>query len=153
MARSMDVHPGADSFDSDYREEAESGLDQIDLQHYLRILRKHKLPIMLFTAVITGLAGYYAYTATPEYKATSTLLIESQANTSISFEELVGAESESQDYYETQYELLKSRGLAKRVVDLMGLWTRSRALSPVGDGSARRSDGIVRACRHGRWCS
>ncbi|MGQ7846333.1 GumC family protein [Granulosicoccus sp. 3-233] len=118
----MDVNPGGDSFDSDYRDEADGGLDQIDLQHYVRILRKHKLPIMLFTAAITGLAGYYAYTATPVFRATSTLLIESQANTSISFEELVGAQAEGQDYYETQYELLKSLGLAKRVVDVMDLW-------------------------------
>ncbi len=135
MARSMDVNPGADSFDSDYRDEADGGLDQIDLQHYVRILRKHKLPIMLFTAAITGLAGYYAYTATPVYQATSTLLIESQANTSISFEELVGAQSEGQDYYETQYELLKSLGLAKRVVDVMDLWN-----DPELSSAARESE-------------
>ncbi|ASJ74547.1 GumC family protein [Granulosicoccus antarcticus] len=134
MARSTDVHPGADSFDSEYRDDAEGGLDQIDLQHYVRILRKHKLPIILFTAAITGLAGYYAYTATPEFKATSTLLIESQANTAISFEELVGAEVEGQDYYETQYELLKSRGLAKRVVDVMGLW-KDPELSSLNQGA------------------
>ena len=141
MARSADVHPGADSFDSEYRDEDGSGLDQnqIDLQHYLRMLRKHKLPIMFFTAAITGLAGYYAYTATPEYKATSTLLIESQANTSISFEELVGAESESQDYYETQYELLKSRGLAKRVVDVMDLWSDPELASRAGQSRADTS--------------
>ncbi len=135
MARSSDIHPGADSFDSEFREDSDDRLDQIDLQHYVRILRKHKLPIILFTAAITGLAGYYAYTATPEYKATSTLLIESQANTSISFEELVGAESESQDYYETQYEMLKSRGLAKRVVDKLDLWNDPELSATAQEGA------------------
>ena len=121
MARSIDDTAFNDGFGAD-REESGSSLDQLDLQHYLRILRKYKFPITLFTAAITGLAGYYAYTATPVYSATSTLLIESQANSPITFEQLVGAETENQEYYQTQYELLKSRGLAKRVVDKLNLW-------------------------------
>ena len=53
----------------------QSALDQIDLQHYLRVLRKHKWLIVLFSASVTVLAAYYAYTATPVYRSTSTLLI------------------------------------------------------------------------------
>ena len=120
MARSIDDM----SFNDGYAEREESGsaFDQLDLQHYMRILRKYKIPITLFTAAITALAGYYAYTATPIYSATATLLIESQANSPITFEQLVGAETENQEYYSTQYELLQSRGLAKRVVDRLNLW-------------------------------
>lgn len=103
--------------------------DQLDLQHYLRILRKHKLPITLFTAAITALAAYYAYTATPEYSSTSTLLIESQGTNVPSIEELVSGDTESQDYYQTQFELLRSRTLAARVVNHMGLWNHPE-LSP-----------------------
>lgn len=135
MARSNDVHQSVDNFDTDFRDDSDGGLDQIDLQHYVRILRKHKIPIVLFTAMITALAGYYAYTATPLYRATSTLLIESQTNTSISFEELVGVESEGQEYYETQFELLRSRGLAKRVVDTLDLWNDPE-LSPTARAEA-----------------
>lgn len=90
--------------------------EQIDLQFYLRILRKYKWPITLFTALMTVLAAYYAYTATPIYRSTSTLLIESQKANVVSFESFVGAEKENSDYYQTQFELLKSRELAKRVI-------------------------------------
>ena len=102
---------------------------RLDLQHYLRILRKHKFPITLFTLAITLLAGYYAYTATPEYISTSTLLIESQGTNVPSIEELVSGDTESQDYYQTQYEILKSRSMAARVVNKMGLWDHPE-LSP-----------------------
>jgi len=95
--------------------------DQIDLQHYLRILRKYKWLIVLFTALVTCAAGYYAYTATPIYQSTSTLLIESQRNNVVSVEELVGFETENTDYYQTQFELLKSRELAGRVIGSLGL--------------------------------
>ena len=100
----------------------ESVFDQIDLQHYLRVLRKHKWLIVLFSASVTALASYYAFTATPVYSSTSTLLIESQGNNLVQFEELVGLDTDNQDYYQTQFELLRSRGLAVRVVNQMGLW-------------------------------
>ena len=96
--------------------------EQLDLQYYLRILRKHKWPISLFTAAITMLAGYYAYTATPIYSATSTLLIEQQKANVVSIEELYGVDSDNTDYYQTQFELLKSRSLAKKVIETMNLW-------------------------------
>lgn len=96
--------------------------EQIDFQHYLRILRKHKWPIAMFTAMVTGLAGYYATTATPIYEATSVLLIENQKSNAVSIESLVGLDGESKTYYQTQYALLKSRRLAERVVDRLQLW-------------------------------
>jgi succinoglycan biosynthesis transport protein ExoP len=113
----MDLDDGF-GFDND---ESDSG-EEFDLQHYLRIIRKFKFPIVFFTAMITGLASYYAYTATPIYSATSTLLIESQANSPISFEQLVGVQTENLEYYQTQYEILGSRGLAQRVVNRLNLW-------------------------------
>ena len=96
--------------------------DQLDLQHYLRILRKHKWAIALFTAAVTGLATYYAFTATPIYRADTTLLIEQQQLNVPTIGEVYGLETEDNDYYETQFELLKSRNLAQRVVDRLDLW-------------------------------
>jgi len=96
--------------------------EQIDLQHYLRILRKHKWPITLFTTAVTALAAYYAYTATPIYSATSTLLIEQQKTNIPTIEELYGVDNQNTDYYQTQFELLKSRALAERVITKLDLW-------------------------------
>jgi len=149
MVRSTDQAMSSDDFADDFADNSDSAFEQFDLQHYLRILRKYKLPITFFTAAVTCLAAYYAYTATPIYRATSTLLIESQNNSPISFEELVGSQADSQDYYETQFELLKSRGLALRVVKKLNLWEDPElsgngrgAGSQVGDSAAQSSDGL-----------
>jgi len=106
--------------------------DQIDLQHYLRILRKHKWAITLFTALITCLAAYYAYTATPIYRSTSTLLIESQNEGVTPFEDLLAGDTTNTEYYQTQFELLKSRELAKRVIEKLGLQNHPEFSSNAG---------------------
>ena len=117
-------------FEGDSSESGDGSIvDQLDIQHYVRILRKRKWPIALFTAGVVALAAYYAYTATPVYSSTSTLLIESQDQNLVQFDELVGLDTENQDYYETQFELLRSRGLALRVVEHMNLWDNPE-LSP-----------------------
>jgi len=123
----------------DYTEERSSASfsEQLDIQHYLRILRKHKLPITLFTTAITCLAAYYAYTATPEYSSTATMIIDSQESGVPTFESLVGGDTKSQDYYQTQFELLRGRALATRVVNHLGLWTHPE-LSPQAREDATR---------------
>ncbi len=123
------------SFDDEFESDSSAG-EQIDLQHYLRILRKNKWPITIFTAFVTMLAAYYAYTATPIYQSTSTLLIESQKANIISIEELYGVDSNSGDYYQTQYELLRSRALAARVVKRLGLDKMNAATTMSADESS-----------------
>lgn len=112
--------------------------EQIDLQHYLRILRKHKWPITLFTAAVTALAAYYAYTATPIYSATSTLLIEQQKTNIPTIEELYGVDNQNTDYYQTQFELLKSRSLAERVITTLNLWDHPELSSSAREALAQQ---------------
>jgi len=122
MARTLERMPEDDGLLEPVEGSGGSMLDQFDLQHYLRTLRKHKWPIVLFTAAVTALAAYYAFTATPIYRATSMLLIEPQQNNIVSIEELVGVDTENQDYYQTQFELLRSPRLARRVIERLELW-------------------------------
>ena len=109
-------------FDEDEQESGGSLVSELDLQSYLRTLKKRKWPIVLFSALVTALAVYHVSTATPIYSATSTLLIEDQGADLVPIGELVGIDTQSQDYYQTQFELLRSRGLALRVINHMGLW-------------------------------
>ena len=131
-------------YEDDYQDGPERSLgDQLDIQHYLRILRKHKWPITLFTAAVTGLAAYYAFTATPIYRASATLLIEQQQLNVPTIEEVYGLESESSDYYETQFELLQSRNLAQKVVERLDLWDDPE-LSPAARTAAAQADAAQR---------
>ena len=131
------------SYDAERRDEFQDSEDKLDIQHYMRILRKHKWPITLFTAAVTALAGYYAFTATPIYSATSTLLIESQRQANVvSIEELVGVDTEGSDYYQTQHELLKSRQLAERVISYLDIWKSEELYrsSSTPEGTPAQSD-------------
>ena len=131
----QDYFNGSDSSDQFADTERSSFVEQIDLQHYLRILRKYKWQITLFTVIVTSLAGYYAYTTTPIYSATSTLLIEEQKSMGLNVEELYGLETQNAEYYQTQFELLKSRTLAIKVIDALGLWNNPE-LSPAAQKMA-----------------
>ena len=102
--------------------------DQFDFQQYLQGLRRHKIAIVLFTAFVTALAAMYALTATREYRATATLLIETQSAAVPNIGELASGDTESQDYYQTQYEILRSRRLAIRVLNHLGLWNHPELL-------------------------
>ena len=93
----------------------------IDIQHYIRTLRKYKWQIVGLTALITGLAVFYAMTATPIYRATATLLIESKKANIVSIEEIYGFDGANEEYYQTQFELLKSRALAEKVIERLDL--------------------------------
>jgi len=142
-----------DSFDSnvgnyfDEYESGSSGVAQLDLQHSLRVLRKYKWAITLFTAVITCLAAYYAFTAAPIYRSTSTLLIESQNEGVTPFEDLLAGDTTNSEYYQTQFELLKSRELAKRVIDKLGLHDHPefsfRAIKAASGDAISNSENLV----------
>ncbi len=88
---------------------------KLDLIFALFVLRKNRWPITFFTALVTALAAFYVYTATPIYAARATLLLESQRANIISIEDLVSSEQESIDYFGTQFVMLRSRALAERV--------------------------------------
>ena len=141
--RTDSMNDSSSTFFENSEPQSEGIADQIDLQHYLRILRKHKWAIVLFTALITCLAAYYAYTATPIYRSTATLLIESQNDGSLPFEDLLGADNTNSEYYQTQFELLKSRELAKRVISELNLtehpelspWAKPAALDETGSAA------------------
>ena len=95
--------------------------DPIDIQYYVRVLRKHKWPISLFTLLATFLATFYAYTTTPIFSSQATLLIESQKPNLVSIDDLYSVDNGQDEYLDTQLQILKSRVLASRVVVKLGL--------------------------------
>jgi len=90
--------------------------ESIDFRSIIITLRKHKWPILGSTALITLLTALVVSAMTPEYRATSTLLFES--NRSQTGFETPWAELEKNNLgLQTQVEVLKSRTLAERMVE------------------------------------
>ncbi|WP_310095907.1 GumC family protein [Pseudoxanthomonas sacheonensis] len=78
--------------------------------------------ILLIAALVVGAALAATLMMTPQYRATTTLQIEREAMKVVEMEDLIPSESPmDRDFYQTQYELLMSRSLARRVIAKAGL--------------------------------
>lgn len=79
------------------------------------ILRRWWL-VLLIAAATLAMALLASLMMTPQYRATTTLQIQREALNVVNMEDLLPAESpQDRDFYQTQYELLMSRTLARRV--------------------------------------
>jgi polysaccharide biosynthesis transport protein len=99
---------------------------------YLGIALKYKWLILTFCGV--GLVtGYIVnFTSTPIYQATATIQIDRQAARIVKVEGARDQDSYGDDFrfYQTQYDLLRSRSLAERVASDLNLGAASDFLNP-----------------------
>lgn len=93
----------------------------IDLRQYWRTLMRYRWGIVGFSFVVTVLTVLILFSMKPVYRATATLLIENQNANVVSIEEVYGLESTNQEYFLTQFEILKSRSLAENVIRTLNL--------------------------------
>ncbi|MDK2778338.1 MAG: polysaccharide biosynthesis tyrosine autokinase [Pseudomonadota bacterium] len=98
-----------------------TAVEVIDLTYYWQIIRRHGKKIIALSAVVGLVAALVSLAMTPVFRGKSTLLIESQEAKVLSIEEVYGLPSASSEYLLTQFEILKSRELARRVVIDLGL--------------------------------
>jgi len=106
----------------DSREKTEiKETENIDLQYYFRVIQRFKWRIISLAFVITLLVAVIVFSITPQYKATATLLIQAEQANVVSIEEVYGFDSSRQDYLFTQFEILKSKEIARRVVDKLNI--------------------------------
>ena len=105
----------------------------IDLGEYWRLAVKHRsvivgavLGALLISAAITLLMS-------PIYIAGATLQIERESSRVLNVDEVAPRESVSgEEFFQTQYGLLKSRSLAERVIDSLGLASSNAFIEAMG---------------------
>lgn len=107
--------------DAKYDDFATHAGDEINLREYIRVLMKNRWLIFFITTLTTSLAFVYVTKATPIYRATATLLIEGDRSNIVSIQELYGFDASDTDYFQTQFEILKSRELAEKIVEELDL--------------------------------
>ena len=89
-------------------------------QEYWKMLAKRRRLIVLTCLVVFGLVAFVTIRTPPLYTASTTLRIEPQSTPVIGVSEAAVAAG-SENYFETQVALLKSRALASRVIKDLGL--------------------------------
>src|ERR1051325_1037263 len=89
---------------------------EVHLSHYWNVIYKRwKVALSIVVVVMAGtfLASYFSK---PLYKSTIQIQIERENPNQLTVEDLFGIATSDQEFMQTQYVLLKSRGLADRVI-------------------------------------
>lgn len=104
------------------------------LLDYVRVVYKRRwVAATAFLVVLIG-ATLYTFTVTPVFEATTRLLIESDDPNVVSFAEVIDEQGAKADYYQTQYNILQSRVLARKTLDDLQLWDDEHFGSPLARG-------------------
>lgn len=95
--------------------------DENPIHRYIDVLLRRKKVIIAFFAIVLVTTLIGTVTTEPVYKATAKVEISLENPKVINFDQVVEVETQSAEFYETQYLLLKSKALAKQVVEKMNL--------------------------------
>jgi len=112
---------------------------------YWRLAVKYRLIILasLVTCLVIGTA--FTLLTTPIYTATATLQIDREAARVLNVDEVQPRESmvQGEEFFQTQYGILRSRSLAERVIDSLGLSTSDRFLEQMDISPPDQDDGTA----------
>lgn len=98
--------------------------EAVDLMRYWRILVKRRWTVLGALVIALAYALVSSLLTTPIYRASATLQIDRETIRVVNVEGMAPSEGTSywsEDFYQTQYELLQSRALAQRTVSQLGL--------------------------------
>ena len=117
-----------------------------DLLALVRFFRRYRLGILLVTIAAALVGALIALSLPSVYRSTVTLLIEPRTPHLVQVQEVYDpTQGQSSEYFATQFELLRSRGLATRVVDKLKLaedddFLQDRSSETMLDSIRRRMD-------------
>ena len=107
----------------------------IDLIHLGSVVYRRKWLVLGLTFIVTAVTAILVNAATPVYRATAIVQIQSNQPNIVAVPDLYGIESRRDDYYNTQAEILKGRAIAGIVVDSIDMNDGSEAESSPKKGS------------------
>jgi capsular exopolysaccharide synthesis family protein len=89
------------------------------LRDYLEILIRRKWLIIGFLMSVVAIVTVASFLMIPSYRATTSVQIRKASPSTVAFKDVFQADRTERDYYLTQYEILRSRNLAQRVIKKM----------------------------------
>lgn len=96
--------------------------DAIDLHHLWLVIRHNLWGILGLCLVVSLLTTLWVMRISPVYRASTTIMIESQEAKTVSIEEVYGQPPGIREYFLTQFEIIKNRDIAEMVADELDLW-------------------------------
>ena len=99
-----------------YQEEKE-----IHLRDYWKVVWKRRWIIVALFLIVLVATAVGTFTMKPIYRGTTSVQINKESPQVMDFKDMFSVNMWDQDYYQTQYKLLESRSLAKRVIQTLKL--------------------------------
>lgn len=90
---------------------------EVHLRDYLYVLRKRRPAIALFFFLTLAVGTALTLFEKVLYRATSTILIEKENPNVVDFKEVMALDASETEYYQTQYQMLKSRSLIRGLIE------------------------------------
>jgi uncharacterized protein involved in exopolysaccharide biosynthesis len=85
------------------------------------VLYRRRYLVLAVLAAVAGFATVRSLLTTPVYRAAAQIVIERENYNILDFKGVADLDSARDDYYQTQYRLLQSRALARRVIEDLDL--------------------------------
>jgi capsular exopolysaccharide synthesis family protein len=98
------------------------GAQEVHLTDYVKVLYKRRWTAVTAFLLVLGSVTVYTFTVTPIFEAKTRLLIETEEKNVVNFKQVVDEDQTKADYYQTQYNMLQSRALARRTLDQLNVW-------------------------------
>jgi polysaccharide biosynthesis transport protein len=95
--------------------------ETLDLVEYWRSITKRKWSILGLVALVALITTLVVFSLRPLYRSTATIMIEQSKAKVVSIEEVYNSMGGNREYYQTQVEIIKSRELARKVVERLNL--------------------------------
>lgn len=95
--------------------------EEIHLREYLRVVLRRKWTVITFFLIVVTTVLIGTFMMKPIYRAAVSIKIDKENPNVLKFKDIYEIERVEDDYYQTQFKILKSRSLAKRVIRAMKL--------------------------------
>ena len=95
--------------------------EEIHLRDYLRVVFKRRWLIATVLILVVMTVTIESFRMAPIFRATAQVMIESDNPKVVDIEEVLRVNTTAQDYYQTQYGILKSKALALKVIKFLNL--------------------------------
>ncbi|MEC6882770.1 polysaccharide biosynthesis tyrosine autokinase [Photobacterium piscicola] len=112
----------------------------IDFSRLFKSIKKNWWKILAFTVIVTSISIPFILKLTPKYEAYATILLKAQLGNPTTFDKVIDFDSTRKEYYETQYQLLKSRRVILQVVDNLKLYDKPEFIGNKLDTLEKRKE-------------
>ncbi len=95
--------------------------EEVHLRDYWRVILRRRWTIITFFLVVVTTVTISSFLMRPLYKANATIQIDKENPNVLYFKDVYAVERPEQDYYQTQYKILESHNLVRRVIRTLNL--------------------------------